>query len=237
MRLNLTTPLTYEFEASELENYDGARPKTTSRVIREQFDSLTSMVYNMSTHKEEKNIPFKPQIHQKRRRGQNQQNISDRDRNRSFSRDRSNYRQNFRPRYRRQSQDKHIQNGCDNRKGSYRCQNYGTRGDSRDRGRDRVNFRRDFSNDRNDSRDRNRSRTRERSLTPRRDNRRYHSPKANLGTRNRSTSMVTMNRDRIRCYKCREYDHFANECPNTVTDNSDGYESDRAALQLITAEA
>ena len=46
-----------------------------------------------------------------------------------------------------------------------------------------------------------------------------------------------MNRDRIRCYKCREYDHFANECPNSVTDDSDGYESDRAALQLITAEA
>ena len=53
----------------------------------------------------------------------------------------------------------------------------------------------------------------------------------------RSTSRVSMNRDRIRCYKCREYDCFANECPNTVTDDSDGYESDRAALQLITAEA
>ena len=46
-----------------------------------------------------------------------------------------------------------------------------------------------------------------------------------------------MNRDRIRCYKCREYDHFANGCPKTVTDDSDSYESDRVALQLITAEA
>ena len=46
-----------------------------------------------------------------------------------------------------------------------------------------------------------------------------------------------MNRDRIRCYNCREYDHFTNECPHTVTYDSDGYESDRAALQLITAEA
>ena len=34
-----------------------------------------------------------------------------------------------------------------------------------------------------------------------------------------------------------EYDHFANECPNSVTDDSDGYESDRAALQLITTDA
>ena len=46
-----------------------------------------------------------------------------------------------------------------------------------------------------------------------------------------------MNRDRIRCYKYREYDHFANECPNSVTDDSDGYESDRATLQLITTDA
>ena len=42
--------------------------------------------------------------------------------------------------------------------------NYGMRSDSRDGGRDRVNFRRDFSNDRNDSTDRNRSRTRERGF-------------------------------------------------------------------------
>ena len=46
-----------------------------------------------------------------------------------------------------------------------------------------------------------------------------------------------MKRDRIRCYKCREYDHFSNECPNPFTDDSNGYESDRAALQLIFAEA
>ena len=82
-------------------------------------------------------------------------------------------------------------------------QNYGTRGDSRDRGRDRVIYRMDFSNDRNSSRDRNRSRMRKRSLTPRRNNRVYQSPNLNLGNRNRSTSRVTMNRDRIRCYKCR----------------------------------
>ena len=74
-------------------------------------------------------------------------------------------------------------------------------------------------------------------LTPRRDDRRYHSPNLNLGTRNRPTTRVIMNRDRVRCYKCIEYDHFANECPNSVTDDSDGYESDRAALQLITTNA
>ena len=77
---------------------------------------------------------------------------------------------------------------------------------------------------------------RERSLTLRRGDRRYQSPNLNLGTRNRSTSRVTTNRDRIRCYKCREYDHFANEYPNSVTNDLDGYESDRAALQLIATD-
>ena len=67
--------------------------------------------------------------------------------------------------------------------------------------------------------------------------RKYQSPNLNVGTRNRSTSRVTMNRDRMRCYECREYDHFAKECPNLVTDDPDGYESDRGALQLIIAEA
>ena len=45
-----------------------------------------------------------------------------------------------------------------------------------------------------------------------------------------------MNRDRIRCFRCREYDHFANECPNTGTDVSDGYGSDSAELQLMTTD-
>ena len=45
-----------------------------------------------------------------------------------------------------------------------------------------------------------------------------------------------MNRDRIRCFRCREYDYFANECPNASTDDSDGYDSDSAALQLMTTE-
>ena len=54
--------------------------------IREQLESLTSLVYNMSIHKEDNNRPFKPKSHQKKRRGQNRQNFGDR--NRSYSRDR-----------------------------------------------------------------------------------------------------------------------------------------------------
>ena len=36
--------------------------------------------------------------------------------------------------------------------------------------------------------------------------------------RSKSSSRISTNRDRIRCYKCREYDHFANECPSSITD-------------------
>ena len=33
--------------------------------------------------------------------------------------------------------------------------------------------------------------------------------------RYRSGSRASTNRDRIRCYTCREYDHFARDCPNS----------------------
>ena len=62
-------------------------------------------------------------------------------------------------------------------------------------------------------------------------------PNTNLKARNRSNSKVAMNKDSIRCYRSKEYDHFVNECPNTVTDDSDDYESDESSfLQLMTAE-
>ena len=51
------------------------------------------MVYNMSIQKEENSRPFKPQIYQKRGRGQSRQNFGNSNRNRSFSRDRQ--RQNL----------------------------------------------------------------------------------------------------------------------------------------------
>ena len=92
---------------------------------------------------------------------------------------------------------------------------------------DRQIFRRNYKNN-------DRSRSRERSPTPRM-YRQYNSPSTNLES-SRSTSRITTNTDRIRCFRCGEYDHFGNECPNTGMEDSDGYDSDSAALQLMATD-
>ena len=62
--------------------------------------------------------------------------------------------------------------------------------ENRDRNRSRErSFPRDFSNDRNN--------------------------RSTSNSRSRSGSRTSSNRDRFRCYKCREYDHFAKECPTS----------------------
>ena len=116
-------------------------------------------------------------------------------------------------------------------KGNFRCQNCRNRSNSRYQNIDRVNYRCDFSNDRN------RGRTREQSLTPRGDDRKYQSLVSGSGNRTQSNSRLAINRDRVRCYKYREYYHLAQECSNTVTDDSDGYDSDGATLLLLTTHA
>ena len=48
-------------------------------------------------------------------------------------------------------------------------------------------------------------------------------------SRSRSSSHVNTNRDRSRCYRCNEYDHFARECTNDTT----GRNSDDAEGSLL----
>ena len=56
-------------------------------------------------------------------------------------------------------------------------------------------------------------------------------------SRSRSNSRVSTNRDRLRCYRCGEPDHFAQECPNTPTDDELGHrDSDEGMLQVIAQE-
>ena len=64
----------------------------------------------------------------------------------------------------------------------------------------------------NDSYDRSRNRSRERSFSRNYNNNRTRSTS---NSRLRSGSRASRNRDRIRCYKCREYNHFMRDCPTS----------------------
>ena len=87
----------------------------------------------MSIQREENNRPYKPQICQKR--GQNRQTFGNRDRNRSFSRDKDKMLDLT-------TGDNHKTDACnmDMTVGSYRCQNCNNnnRNDSRHRGRQNL---------------------------------------------------------------------------------------------------
>ena len=91
-----------------------------------------------------------------------------------------------------------------NNRGSY---GYSMRGNQRYR-RNNKNRR---DNYRNQSYNWNRSRLLERQSR----NRRYNRSVSN--SRSRSHSRASTNRDRIICFECRKYDHFARECTNRQT--------------------
>ena len=59
----------------------------------------------------------------------------------------------------------------------------------------------------------NRSYNRDRSRSYERQNRNRRNSRCVSNSRSRSGSKASTNRDRIRCYECSEYDHFARECP------------------------
>ena len=58
------------------------------------------------------------------------------------------------------------------------------------------------------------------------------------GSKSRSNSRVSTNRDRLRCYRCGEYNHFAQECPNMPMDEEMGHsDSEQAFLQMLTQDS
>ena len=65
---------------------------------------------------------------------------------------------------------------------------------------------------RNKSYDKSKNRLRERSFSRNYDNNRTRSTS---NSRSRSGSRASTNRNRIHCYKSREYDHFARDCPTS----------------------
>ena len=143
----------------------------------QDLEAVSSMMYNMSLQQGKTGKPFKPQVYQKRGRGQRQS--YDRDRSRNNSRQGQSFGQN---RHRN-----------DYRRNGY-MQNF-SRNNGRDRGR---NFNSNYSSDR--------SRSRERRLSPRRYNNNNNRQNANSRfrsrSRSRSNSRIRTNRDRVRCYKC-----------------------------------
>ena len=91
---------------------------------------------------------------------------------------------------------------------NYRDSNF--RGNTRGYGR--QNNRGGYRNDRHNDYNRGRYRSRERTFT-----RNYSGGRVRSSSNSRSRSgfRASTNRDSIRCYKCREYDHFMRDCPNS----------------------
>ena len=168
----------------------------TKGELGDKIDELVVMVGIVATRDSGKGGQFKPQIYQNRGRGQNrsynQQSYqsmyrSDIGNRRLYRQDRS------RPRY-----------GQNYRRGNFR---------GNMRNFDRQNSRKEYRyNYRNDSYDRSRNRSRERLFSRNYNNNRNRSTS---NSRSRSGSRASTNRDRIRCYKCREYDNFAKDCPTS----------------------
>ena len=80
------------------------------------------------------------------------------------------------------------------------------------RGYSRQNNRDNYRNERYGRNNRDRNRSRERTLTR---SYGYGRDRSSSNDRSRSGSRASTNRDRIRCYACRGYDHFARDCPNS----------------------
>ena len=176
-------------------------PFDTRDKLEDKIDKLTVMLDRLAAKDNNKKRPFKPQIYQIRGRGQNrgysQRNYQNRNRlsNRSSSRDRGQFMRGIgRPRFEQ----------------SYRGNNF----QESTRGYGRQNSRGEYRNDnyRCDGYNRSRDRSRERSFSGSYSSNRTRSTS---NGRLRSGSRTSTNGDKIRCYNCREYDHFVRDCPTS----------------------
>ena len=155
--------------------------------LGDKIDKLTVMMGRLVAKDTHEKRPFKPQIYKSR--GQHRSYGQGNYQGRLGSRNRGPFMDN-RPRQ------------------NYRSNNFrgNTRGYSRQN--NRGNYRNERYNDYNRDRNRSRERTFTRNYSSNRD-------RSSSNSRLRSGSRANTNRDRIRCYKCREYDHFARDCPNS----------------------
>ena len=158
--------------------------------LEQKIDRLTVMMGKLVTEDKGHSKPFKPQIYQPNRgRNQSRGIFHGRFRNNAY-RGHPSYNQNCRGRNR----------GNFSNRGNY---GYNTQGRQRYR-KNYKDYRR--NNYRGQGYNRNKSRSLDRQDRGRRRDR------STSNGRSRSGSRASTNRDRIRCFECREYDHFAREC-------------------------
>ena len=181
-----------------------------------------TLMSKLTTQHYEQNKQFKPKLYQGKRRGQmrnfydkcnydqrsyqNRYRSDSRDRRISFSgrlqygwdyRDRPTYEQNYRNDFRRGNLSGNVRTNQ-----TYRAQSY--------RGGCRRNYQKE-----NYERGRSRSRERQYQENTRRND-------SSSSSRSRSGLRASTNRDRIRYYKCREYNHFAKDCPTSESQKEVG---------------
>ena len=158
----------------------------TKDKLGDKIDKLTVMMSKLAAKYNHERKPFKPQIYKSR--GQN----------RSYGQGSYQTRSDIRSRG-------HLGHFVNNSpRQNYRGNRF--RGNSRGYSRqyDRGNYR----NERYNNCNRDRSRPREMNFTRNYNNSRDRS---SSNSRLRSGSRASTNRDRIRCYACREYNHFARD--------------------------
>ena len=155
--------------------------------LGDKIDKLTVVMSRLAAKDSNDRRPFKPQIC--RSRGQHRSYGQGSYQNRSGSRNMRQFTDN-RPRQ------------------NFRGNDF--RGNTRGYGRqsNTGNYRNERYNDYNRDRNRSRERTFTRNYSSNRD-------RSSSNGRLRSGSRAKTNRDRIRCYKCREYDHFMRDCPHS----------------------
>ena len=157
----------------------------TKDELRDQIDKLTVVMSKLAAKGSHKRRPFKPQIYKSR--GQNR-----------------SYGQGG---YWARSDDRSKGYGVNNiTRQSYR----GNRFRGNFRGNNRQDSREEYRSERYGNSNRDRNRSRERTFTGN-----YRRDRSSSNDRSRSGSRANTNRDRIRCYACREYDHFVRDCPNS----------------------
>ena len=157
--------------------------------LEDNIDKQMVMRNKLATRDNGMKRQFRPQIYWHKRRGQS----------RNFY-DTHNYdRGNYQNRYRSTSKDRRIQFSGQSR-GRLRYEQTYRKG----------NYRGNYRNE-NYSRETSRSRSRERSFSRNVNNR--GNDRSISNSRSRSGSGVSTNRDRIRCYNWREYDHFVKYYP------------------------